>query len=122
LYDYKKCLVIDVDNTICTAADPAKPYDYINAIPIWLAIHQIRQFHKRGIFIIFNTARYFRECHGDIKQIYEHGYDELKRWLDYYEVPYNLIVLGKPSATYYLDDKAFHIKDETSWEELDAII
>lgn len=119
MYDHRKCLVIDVDDTICWAADPNKPYDYKNANPILKAIDHIRQYHYQGWYIIFHTARYFREFNGDIVKIYQKGYNELKDWLDKYDVPYDLIVLGKPSATFYLDDKAFRIDYAQDWDKLD---
>lgn len=107
-----------MDDTVCFANDAAKPYDYKNAIPIPTAILEIKRYYNEGWFIIFCTARYFRECNGDIPEIYKRGYDELKQWLDKYGVPYDLIVLGKPSATLYLDDKAFRIEGKADWTKL----
>lgn len=122
MYDHRKCLVIDVDDTICYAANAAEPYDYKNAVPITRAIRNIKKHHADGWYIIFHTARYFRECNGDIVKIYQKGYNELKDWLEEHWVPYDLIVLGKPSATLYLDDKAFRIDSAGDWDRLDRYI
>lgn len=35
-------------------------------------------------------------------------------WLEYYEIPYDLITNIKPNADYYLDDKAVHFDN---WDQ-----
>lgn len=91
-------ICIDLDGTLCTQEEK-----YEHAEPIWPAIlwlyNQIST-HKDTQIVVY-TAR-----HWDYLQLTEM---QLRQW----GVPYNALVMGKPSADIYIDDRAIPFPWET---------
>ncbi len=89
----------DIDGTICTNTDG----DYEKAEPFAEAINKVNSLYQQGHKIVFYTAR---------------GYTTGIDWTDFtakqlksWNVQYHDLVLGKPYADIYIDDKAINTID-----------
>jgi len=57
---------------------------------------------------------------GCVAKQYQAGFVELVTWLENNKVKYDDVVMGKPAADLYIDDKAFIVKhdDNSTWDAL----
>ena len=88
---------IDLDNTLCKTIDS----NYKESIPIIERINKVKELKEKGHQIIIWTAR------GNNSKIdyMNLTYNQLKLW----EVPFDQIILGKPSFDILIDDKCFNV-------------
>jgi hypothetical protein len=94
---------IDIDGVIAKEG----PFDnYLKAEVIPGAKENITALSRKGYYIILYTSRWQE--------------DEFvtKKWLEIHEIPYNKLILGKPLADIYIDDRA--IKFE-GWDKLTLV-
>jgi len=94
--------VFDIDGTICTHEK-----DYSMARPYQKRITKINKLHNKGHHICLFTAR-GSETGLDWRKITE---NQLLLW----DVRYDVLLLGKPAADFYVDDKGINDKD-FNWE------
>lgn len=85
----------DIDNTIC-ATDGG---DYLNSIPGKDQIKIINDLYDQGNTIIMHTAR--NKDHTELTK------NQLDRWA----VKYHTLILGKPFADLYIDDRAINSQE-----------
>ena len=103
---------IDIDGTICT---PTVGRDYHKAEP-WLdRIKVLNKLYDEGNYIIYFTARAmgrFSDQPHSIASVNakEVLFDLTKQQLDDWGVKYHELIMGKPHADYFIDDKG--VKDE----------
>ena len=88
-------IVVDIDGVV---ASKVKGKNYENAKPIKKNISLINKLKKKGIKIIFFTAR-GTETGVDWELITK---KQFKKW----NIAYDEIKFGKPAADLYIDDKA----------------
>jgi len=100
--DPKKTIVFDVDDTILTTVNR----DYENSQPRGEVIQGMKTLKERGWTIILHTARGMGRSNGDIESVREEVIDEIEKFCDKYDVPFDEIQIGKPWAALYVDDKA----------------
>lgn len=93
--DGKKKYVIDIDNTICSQES-----DYSKANPYIHRIEYINKLYDDGHIICLFTARGY-ETGIDWEEI-------TKGQLELWGVKYHELIFGKPSADFYIDDKAIN--------------
>lgn len=95
-----KTYCFDIDGTICSNTDG----DYENASPYFDRIKQINILYSEGHNIIYFTAR------GSTTKIdwRDLTINQLNTW----GAKYHNLILGKPFADYYVDDKS---ADPFSW-------
>ena len=86
----------DVDGTICTLTNGK----YRRAKPIQTMIDRINQLFDLGHYIKIYTARGMTKS--DPKKWYMLTHEQLQKW----GVKYHSLIMGKPSADFYVDDKA----------------
>jgi len=98
---FRKTVCIDIDGTIC--GEGAYPY-YQLAKLLPGAHEKIWTFRTKGYTIILYTAR-----HPEDRK-------ETEDWLLVNNIPYDLLILGKPKADVYIDDRAIKF---TGWEAID---
>lgn len=89
----------DIDGTICTNTDG----EYQNAIPYADRIQKIRSLILDGNEVFFMTAR-GSETGIDWSDLTT---NQLREW----GLPESKIFFGKPSADFYVDDKATNVND-----------
>ena len=100
--DSKKTIVFDVDDTILTTVNR----DYANSQPKAEVVEGLRELKKAGWYIILQTARGMGRSGGDIDSVREQVTHEITSFCEKFDVPYDMLLLGKPWAAYYVDDKA----------------
>lgn len=89
----------DIDGTICTNTDGT----YEQAQPYPEVIEKVNRLHGQGHSIIFYTAR------GSTTGI---DWTELtKKQLECWNVKYDKLIMGKPYAHLYIDDKAIQSEE-----------
>jgi len=92
-----KRLIVDIDGTICT-----QEKDYKDAKPIKERIAHINSLFDAGWEVVYFTARGTETgidwTNTTMKQFEEWGVD----WTD--------LIFGKPAGDWYIDDKAFTVK------------
>ena len=112
-------LVIDIDHTICTPNDSQKDTfeKYGKATPIPEMIQSIRKAKEKGFRIVLLTARRMETHSGDINKVIEDVGKLTVNWLEEHDVPYDELMFGKPSAVYYVDDKALRPDEFIEWIE-----
>ena len=91
-----------MDDTILTTEDR----DYPNSVPIWPVIHKLREAKLNGWTILLHTARGMGRSNGQIELVQEEVINEIASFCSKWAVPYDEIIVGKPWAAMYVDDKA----------------
>ena len=103
---------VDIDGTICS---PTVGRDYHKAEPWKDRIKVLNKLYDEGNYIIYFTARAmgrFADLPHSVASVKakEVLYDLTKQQLDDWGVKYNELIMGKPHADYFIDDKG--VKDE----------
>lgn len=97
-------IVIDLDGTILEEKDQQ---ERSRAAPIPGAVQAVNTLYEMGHTIIIYTARTYRELELTLNQLKRFG------------VKYHHLVLGKPVADIFVDDRAISFTDWASiWDEL----
>lgn len=95
--------VFDLDGTLCTTVADG---DYANASPYKKRIAVVNKLYEEGNTIKIHTARGMgRNRDNDLlaqAEFMQLVQTQLKDW----GVKYHSLMMGKPSADYYIDDKA----------------
>ena len=103
---------IDIDGTICT---PTVGRDYHKAEPWQDRIKVLNKLYDEGNYIIYFTARAmgrFADLPHSVASVKakEVLFDLTKQQLDDWGVKYHELIMGKPHADFFIDDKG--VKDE----------
>ena len=98
---------IDIDGTICT---PTVGRDYHKAEPWQDRIKVLNKLYDEGHYIIYFTARAmgrFANLPHSVASVKakEVLYDLTKQQLEEWGVKYHELIMGKPHADYFIDDK-----------------
>jgi acid phosphatase class B len=99
-----KTYVIDIDGTICSNGD-CNSCKYEGSIPKYDRIKIINQLYEEGNIIKYFTARGMGRYNDNAEKAKEKFYSLTKMQLDIWGCKYHELILGKPSADYYIDDK-----------------
>jgi capsule biosynthesis phosphatase len=121
----EKCIVVDVDGTLC----PVKRSDqeYCDLEPFEAMVAKLREYKANGFYIILYTSRNMRTYGGNIGLINANTAKTTMAWLDRHEIPYDEIHFGKPWASkigFYVDDRAVRPDEflRLSASEIDALL
>jgi hypothetical protein len=103
---------VDIDGTICT---PTVGRDYHKAEPWQDRIKVLNKLYDDGNYIIYFTARAmgrFSDLPHSVASVKakEVLFELTKQQLDDWGVKYNELIMGKPHADFFIDDKG--VKDE----------
>jgi hypothetical protein len=98
-------LVIDIDGVICSNTWG----EYEDADPYYDKIEYVNKLYDAGHDIVFFTAR-GTDTGIDWRELTEKQFHDWK-------VQYSELLFGKPSADYYIDDKAMK-ENELEWLSL----
>ena len=99
---------VDIDETICKKSGGS---DYEASVPIVDRIHQINKLYDEGHIIKYFTARGMGRYNDDAQLARARFYDITELQLKVWGCKYHYLILGKPSADYYIDDKAIRDND-----------
>jgi capsule biosynthesis phosphatase len=121
----EKCIVIDIDGTLCPVKLPEESYDDLCPYPEML--QQLDVYRELGFYIIVATARNMRSYEGNMGLINANTAKKTMAWLDRHGVHYDEIYFGKPWAGaggFYVDDKAIRPDEflQLSLEEIQLLI
>lgn len=97
----KKKYCFDLDGVICNNTWG----DYEKAVPFKEAISKINKLFDEDNYIIIFTARYMGKFNGNIKQVYNYGYDSTFKQLKSWNLKFNKLVMGKVEYDIFVDDK-----------------
>ena len=99
--------VVDIDGTICTLTDGK----YENALPVQERIDQINKLYSEGHTVVYFTARGMHRTNNDPKLVEILFRDITERQLKQWGCKYHHLIMGKPSADFYIDDKGINSYD-----------
>lgn len=121
----ERCIVMDVDGTLCAKRRPDESYADVRPREDVLAA--LREYRKRGFYIILATSRNMNSYDGNVGLITANTAKTLLAWLDRHEVPYDELHVGKPWAGkggFYVDDKAIRPSEflALSYAEVIALV
>ena len=103
---YNKRLIVDFDDTLAFT----KNRDWTNAKPNTTLIKKLNKLTNEGWIVDIFTARGSISC--KTRQEAEEKYGEqIRAWLEYHEVNYNMLSFDKPLGAYYIDDKGITPED-----------
>lgn len=109
-------IVFDMDGVIAEQAPLINGCrDYANAEPYDIAVKNLIKVKKMGFKIVICTARGMGRARGDQNKAAALCYDETLKWLVEHNIPFDSLVLGKPSAYLYVDDKACKVDSRNGW-------
>ena len=96
----------DIDNTICTT----KKLNYKFSKPKKKIINLINGLYDEGHVINIYTARFMGRNNDDYNKARKQGYDFTLKQLKFWKLKFHKLFFGKPSADFYIDDKALGFK------------
>jgi capsule biosynthesis phosphatase len=103
----ERCIVFDIDGTICPIKSSEQSYD--DLVPHPEMLKRLREYRDEGFYIILSTSRNMNTHSGNIGLLIANTAKQLFGWLDRHEVPYDELHVGKPwpgRGGFYVDDKA----------------
>lgn len=95
----KITLSIDIDGVIAVIREDL---DYQLCDPIPGAREALQKLREDGYFLILHTARHINKLRATQQWLNEHG------------IPFDHLVMGKPTARYYIDDRALRFEGDWS--------
>lgn len=121
----EKCIVLDVDGTLC----PIKREDetYADLVPYPEVVAKMREYREQGFYLILHSSRNMNSYAGNMGLIIANTAKAMMAWLDRHEIPYDELHLGKPwpgRGGFYVDDRAIR-PDEfltRTYEELMKLV
>lgn len=99
---------VDIDETICKKSEGG---DYELSVPIVSRILQINKLYDEGHIIKYFTARGMGRYNDDAQLAKARFCEITELQLKLWGCKYHYLILGKPSADYYIDDKAIRDND-----------
>ncbi|MCK5451790.1 MAG: capsular biosynthesis protein [Candidatus Omnitrophica bacterium] len=102
----EKCIVMDIDGTLCPVKQSNQSYEEL--IPFPEMVSKLQEYKNAGFYIILYTARNMRTYGGNVGMIQANTADFTMAWLKKHNIPYDEIHYGKPwqgKGGFYVDDK-----------------
>lgn len=102
----ERCIVMDVDGTLCAKKGPDEAYE--NVAPAANVVATLQAYRRQGFYVILATSRNMNTYDGNVGLITARTAKTLIAWLDRHGVPYDELHVGKPWAGkggFYVDDK-----------------
>jgi capsule biosynthesis phosphatase len=121
----EKCIVLDIDGTICPIKQEGEHYADLPPNPEVVA--RMREYREQGFYLILQSSRNMNTYSGNIGLIVANTVKVLLAWLDRHHIPYDELHVGKPWAGrggFYVDDRAIRPSEflEKSYEEILELI
>lgn len=102
-----KCIVMDVDGTLCPVKRSGE--SYADLLPFAPMLARLRELSQEGWYVVLQTSRTMRTHEGNVGRINATTLPDLVDWLRSHDVPFDEIHVGKPWAGhdgFYVDDRA----------------
>lgn len=98
-----KRFCFDLDGTLCETRKIGQEYSDVQ--PISHMCDMVRRLYEDGHYIIIYTARNMVTYAGNIGEIIANQVPVIIEWMNRHNVPYHELIVGKPHADYFIDDK-----------------
>ncbi len=117
----ERCIVFDIDGTICPIRGSDEKYEDI--VPHPEVLERLREYREKGFYIILSTSRNMNTYNGNVGLLIANTAKLLFAWLDRHEIPYDELHVGKPwpgRGGFYVDDKSIRPDEflRMSYEEI----
>lgn len=96
-----KIFCFDLDGTLVTSG-----VDYTKVKPIKETVEFVRYLKSEGHTVIIHTARGMLSRNGNVEKIQAEVLPQIEKTLRDFDIPYDQLIIGKPYADFYIDDKA----------------
>lgn len=106
-----KTYVFDIDGTICKKLCELSGDDYMDTEPFLSRIEKVNKLYEEGNTIIYQTARGMGRHDNNVAKAVQDFYAKTEKQLSSWNAKYHLLVLGKPAADFYVDDKGVNDAD-----------
>jgi len=121
----ERCIVLDVDGTLCEKKKASQTYDEVE--PSANVVARLREYRANGFYVILATSRNMNTYDANVGLITANTAKVLMAWLDRHDIPYDELHVGKPwpgRAGFLVDDKAIRPSEFVglSYEEILAIV
>src|SRR5205823_2980555 len=121
----ERCIIIDLDGTLCAIKGPDDKYEDLP--PIAPVLARLREYKEKDFYIIIQTARNMRTHEGNMGRINAMTTRTVLDWLEKHGVPFDELHVGKPwqgAGGFYVDDKAIRPDEfaKLSYEEILKIV
>lgn len=121
----ERCIVMDVDGTLCAKKKADQSYDDVE--PMKDVIATLAEYRRQGFYVILSTSRNMNTYDGNIGLITANTAKTLMAWLDRHAVPYDELYVGKPwggKGGFCVDDKAIRPDEfvRLSYDEILALV
>jgi capsule biosynthesis phosphatase len=121
----EKCIVLDIDGTICPIKQEGE--HYADLVPNLEVVARMREYREQGFYLILQSSRNMNTYSGNIGLIVANTVKVLLAWLDKHHIPYDELHVGKPWAGrggFYVDDRAIRPSEfiEKTYEEILELI
>jgi phosphatidate phosphatase PAH1 len=103
--------VIDIDGTICDKPECREDKDYTLSIPKHDRIAKINKLYDEGHHITYFTARGMGRYSDNADLAKARFLDITELQLRLWGCKYHNLILGKPSADFYIDDKGINANE-----------
>lgn len=121
MIEKNKCIVIDIDGTLCPVKENNQSYK--DLLPEESVVNKLKKYKDDGFYIILHTSRQMRTYDGNIGKINANTAKITLEWLEKNQIPYDEIHFGKPwcgFGGFYVDDKTIRPDEfvKLSYEEI----
>ena len=121
----EKCIVMDVDGTLCAKKLPHE--SYADCVPVHEIVEVLRDYRSKGFYVILATSRNMNTYDGNVGLIIANTAKTMMAWLDRHDIPYDELHVGKPwggRGGFYVDDKAIRPDEfaRLSYEQILALV
>jgi capsule biosynthesis phosphatase len=121
----ERCIVIDVDGTLCAKKRADESYE--DVVPAADVVATLKEYRQQGFYVILATSRNMNTYSGNVGLITANTAKTLMAWLDRHSIAYDELHVGKPwggKGGFYVDDKAIRPDEfvRLSYQEILAII
>jgi len=96
-------IVMDLDGTMCNSMG-FDDYSKVKTIPDVIA--KVNDLYEKRWHVTVHTARGMNTYKGDIEAVEKNLRTITEEWLDKNGVKYDVLLMGKPAADVYVDDKS----------------
>lgn len=103
----EKCIVFDIDGTLCPIKKPDE--NYADLVPHPEMLERLKEYREAGFYIILSTSRNMNSYNGNVGLLIANTAKLLFQWLDDHGIPYDELHVGKPwpgKGGFYVDDKS----------------
>ncbi len=125
MVEKENVLIFDIDGTLCEIKNDNQKY--IDVKPKLNIVNKLKDYHKKGFYIILYTARSMKSYQGNVGKINANTAKVVYEWLERYDIPYDEVHFGKPWCGmngFYIDDKAVRPSEfeKLSFSEIQELI